>query len=209
MNDEFYGYPVEILSLATGESQGVPMVQMTLRLNECLDSFTLLFTQQQCVHLRDTLDNFLTDPQSHLHVPLEEQMAGNDLGAEIVPMLVRFATIAEDTEESQQLRKQLTTLKMVLTAMLLFLADADWKLFAACAGANRSQPGHARSSHAHRGTEEWQRGESGLCCCCLPQPGSARPTSRSRPRRGAGEPRTTRPCVGPYRKRWRRSQHNS
>ncbi len=138
--EECLGYPVEILSMGTGESLDVPVAMITLRPNPdtCLESLPILFTQQQCVRLRDTLDNFLCNPESWFHLSFDQQAAfgdndEHDVWDEIVPMLERFAELPEDTEESQFIRKRLTKVKMVVTTRLLFYADSHWKLSAACA----------------------------------------------------------------------------
>lgn len=68
------GHPVEILAIENGESLGVPMALVTLRAQSG-EAFALLFSQEQCVRLRDTFDAFLNDPQSWLFMPKEEQVA--------------------------------------------------------------------------------------------------------------------------------------
>ena len=69
------GFSVELLSTLRGRLLGEPVALLTLRPSElrCL-GMTLLFNQQQCCRIRDTLDTFLNDPQSWLYMPLEEQV---------------------------------------------------------------------------------------------------------------------------------------
>jgi hypothetical protein len=77
-----YGHTVEILSITGGESQGVPMALVELRPNAArqleaasrLQSILLMFDKEQCVRLRDTLHVLLSDPESWLFMPEEEQM---------------------------------------------------------------------------------------------------------------------------------------
>lgn len=86
MADRGFGHPVEILAIGKGRCtepgryEGIPMALLTLRLHPEEDSrevLSLMFSPEQCVRLRDTMDQFLCDPASWLHVAWEEQQAMN------------------------------------------------------------------------------------------------------------------------------------
>lgn len=69
------GHIVEILSLDRGESGGVPVAMLLVRSETERNPILLLFDQQQCVRVRDSLDDFLNDPNSWLHMSAEDQEA--------------------------------------------------------------------------------------------------------------------------------------
>jgi hypothetical protein len=77
MNEVVYGHPVEIISIIPGRSLGIPMALVTVRLHPQLNlSPTLfMFNIEQCVRMRDSLDQFLNDEASWLYIPAEEQQA--------------------------------------------------------------------------------------------------------------------------------------
>jgi hypothetical protein len=77
MNEVVYGHPVEIISIVPGRSLGIPMALVTVRLHpdQNVSSTLLLFNREQCVRLRDSLDEFLNDEASWLYIPIEEQEA--------------------------------------------------------------------------------------------------------------------------------------
>jgi hypothetical protein len=69
------GHRVEILSMEAGESLGTPMALVLLRPDaNPRELAAILFNQEQCIRLRDTLDSFLSDPQSSLYLSAEEQV---------------------------------------------------------------------------------------------------------------------------------------
>ena len=77
MTPELFGHPVEILALEKGRSMDRPMALVTMRLHPergRLECVMLMFTKEQCLRLRDTLDDFLCDPDSWLFVPPEQQV---------------------------------------------------------------------------------------------------------------------------------------
>ena len=70
------GHPIEILAIeracpADPETQGQPLCLFTFRPEGNLESYVLMLTPEQCVRVRDTLDEFLNDPDSWLHLPVE------------------------------------------------------------------------------------------------------------------------------------------
>lgn len=77
MSETMHGHPVEIISLFPGRSLGEPMALLTIRLHpeQNLCPALLLFDREQCVRLRDSLDQFLSDEGSWLYIPVEEQEA--------------------------------------------------------------------------------------------------------------------------------------
>ena len=58
-------------------------------------------------------------------------------GQEIAGMLIRFAELADDSDESKQVRYQLTRLRMVLAAFVLFYSDFQLRSFAACSNCRK------------------------------------------------------------------------
>jgi hypothetical protein len=70
-----YGHPIEILALERGRHEGTPVALLTFRPDptQCLDRATIMFTAEQSVRIRNTLDRFLCDPESWLYTPPEEQ----------------------------------------------------------------------------------------------------------------------------------------
>jgi hypothetical protein len=151
MDNELWGHCVEILSIAAGESRSLPMALVELRPHSdpLMESVVVMFSREQCVRLRDTLDRFLCNPDSWLYMPMAEQIEFQEPdddehdSEEIVPLLVRFAELSDDSEESQELATRLNTVKLVLTAFLLFFGDFQLKLLAACALA-RIDPSEAQ-----------------------------------------------------------------
>ena len=77
MNETVYGHPVEIVSIVPGRSLRFPMALLTVRLHpdQNLSATLLMFNIEQCVRLRDSLDEFLLDEASWLYIPIEEQQA--------------------------------------------------------------------------------------------------------------------------------------
>jgi hypothetical protein len=71
-----FGHPVEILTIENGESLARPMALLQLRPHGEYgeEPISLLFDQEQCVRLWDTLDLFLHHPGSSLYLSEEEQL---------------------------------------------------------------------------------------------------------------------------------------
>ena len=73
------GHPVEILALERarctdpGPTNGNPICLLTFRPHRTMDRWVLMLTPEQCVRIRDTLNEFLNDPDSWLHLPKEKQ----------------------------------------------------------------------------------------------------------------------------------------
>ena len=76
------GHPIEILALETancadpGPTNGDPLCLFTFRQkpNKGPSPWVLMLTPEQCVRIRDTLDNlFLNDPEWVIYVPSEKQ----------------------------------------------------------------------------------------------------------------------------------------
>lgn len=91
MADRECGHPVEILAIGKGRCtepgryEGIPMALLTVRLHPeegCREVLSVMLTAEQCVRLRDTMDWFLCDPDSWLHVPWEQQQAMSLEGGE-------------------------------------------------------------------------------------------------------------------------------
>ena len=83
-NSPRLGHPVEIMAIEKGRCtepgpmEGVPMALLTLRPHPEENYDHLLFfmlTAEQCVRLRDTLNVFLNDRDSWMHLPKEQQRA--------------------------------------------------------------------------------------------------------------------------------------
>ena len=63
------GFPVEILSLSPGESEGEPVAMLTIRAHpEHLRPVTFFFERQQVLFIRNALDKYLNDPECCLYV---------------------------------------------------------------------------------------------------------------------------------------------
>jgi hypothetical protein len=77
MNEVVYGHPVEIISFVPGKSLGIPMALLTIRLHpeQNLSLDLLMFNREQCVRMRDSLDDFLNDKDSWIYISHEEQKA--------------------------------------------------------------------------------------------------------------------------------------
>ena len=83
----WFGHDVEILSIVPGVSGGKPVVIIQMRPNpeeqaeKGYDSFLLMFSSEQAVRLRDTLNQLLNKPEFWTHMPIQEQhklrMRGN------------------------------------------------------------------------------------------------------------------------------------
>jgi hypothetical protein len=72
------GHPVEILAIerARRTDQGdeqPPVCLFTFRPDKVMDSWVLMLTPEQCVRLRDTLNEFLNDKESWLYVSKARQ----------------------------------------------------------------------------------------------------------------------------------------
>ena len=72
------GYPIEILAIERArssdpESQGQPRCLFTFRPEGNLEHWVLMLTPEQCVRLRDTMNEFLNDRDSWLYVPKAQQ----------------------------------------------------------------------------------------------------------------------------------------
>jgi hypothetical protein len=72
------GHPVEILALAKAHCadpgrEGEPLCLFTFRPESNMDRWVLMLTREQCVRIRDTLDDFLNDRESWLYVPKRRQ----------------------------------------------------------------------------------------------------------------------------------------
>lgn len=72
-----YSHPVEICAVERGRFEGDPVSMITFRPDpdQCLDTATIMLTQEQVVRMRDTLDRFLNDPESWLYLPKPQQRA--------------------------------------------------------------------------------------------------------------------------------------
>jgi hypothetical protein len=70
------GHCVEILSFESGQSLGRPMALVTLRPHSDFSEglVAILFNQEQCLRLVDTLGGFLNDPESPLFMQWEKQL---------------------------------------------------------------------------------------------------------------------------------------
>ena len=81
MSDMILGHPVEILSLyrarcaQKGPNFDMPVCVLNLRPDpdENIAEAVLMFTQEQCVRIRDTLNDFLNDRTSWLYLPKSRQ----------------------------------------------------------------------------------------------------------------------------------------
>ena len=70
------GHPIEILAMEKarcadpGPTDGDPLCLLTFRPHpdKCRDTWVLMITPEQCVRIRDTMDSFLNDPESWLHL---------------------------------------------------------------------------------------------------------------------------------------------
>ncbi len=72
------GHPIEILAIqrarsADPETQGQPRCLFTFRPEDNLANWVLMLTPEQCLRIRDTLDEFLNDQESWLYVPKAQQ----------------------------------------------------------------------------------------------------------------------------------------
>ena len=72
------GHPIEILSLdkahcADPGREGEPLCLFTFRPEKCLENWVLMITPEQCVRIRDALDDFLNDRDSWLYLPRKRQ----------------------------------------------------------------------------------------------------------------------------------------
>lgn len=74
---DLFGHPVEILSIIRGKSLEVPMALVLLRPHptKTTEEIMLMFDREQCVRLRDTLNEFLNDRESWLYMPRRKQEA--------------------------------------------------------------------------------------------------------------------------------------
>ena len=68
-------FPVEILALERGTEQGKPICLVTFRLHPeiCVNRWMIMLTPEQCVRIRDTLDQFLSNRKSRLYTPKAKQ----------------------------------------------------------------------------------------------------------------------------------------
>ena len=73
------GHPVEILCWEGGKSRGRPMAVLVLRPHPedeiVQEPVSLLFTQEQCMRLRNSLHEFLCRKDSWLYLPRKDQEA--------------------------------------------------------------------------------------------------------------------------------------
>jgi len=77
VESKLYGHPIEILALTRGQSEGKPVALFEFRPHpeECRDVVGLMLSQEQCVRLRDTMNDFLNDRESWLFMPKAQQKA--------------------------------------------------------------------------------------------------------------------------------------
>jgi hypothetical protein len=74
------GHRLEILAIEaahcadSGPTNGDPLCLFTFRPTpKDRGNWVLMWTPEQCLRIRDTLDEFLNDPESALFLPLEKQ----------------------------------------------------------------------------------------------------------------------------------------
>jgi hypothetical protein len=75
--NKLFGHPIEILAFTRGQSDGLPVALVELRVHpeENTEIVGLMLSQQQCVRIRDTMNEFLNDKESWLYLPKAKQTA--------------------------------------------------------------------------------------------------------------------------------------
>lgn len=77
MESKLYGHPIEICGFTRGQSEGKPVALFEFRPHpeESRNIVGLMLTQEQCVRIRDTMNEFLNDKDSWLYLPKAKQKA--------------------------------------------------------------------------------------------------------------------------------------
>ena len=78
MESKLCGHPIEIISFTRGRSdlnEPVALLQFRPHPDERRDVLGLMLTQEQCVRIRDTMNEFLNDRDSWLYLSRTAQKA--------------------------------------------------------------------------------------------------------------------------------------
>lgn len=74
-SEKLFGHPIEILAFTRGQSEGKPVALFEFRPHpeESREKVGIMLTQEQCLRLRDTMNEFLNDRDSWLYLPRAKQ----------------------------------------------------------------------------------------------------------------------------------------
>jgi hypothetical protein len=77
MENQLFGHPIEIMAFTRGQSEGNPVALFEFRPHpeESRGVVGLMLTQEQCIRIRDTMNEFLNRRDSWLYLSKAAQRA--------------------------------------------------------------------------------------------------------------------------------------